>query len=151
MYDKTITVFNRYVDSFGNITWYPTVLHGVNLLVDKAAIVAKYGAESQDKAVLNVRFESVNGNIVIDGKPYLPPKEWENQTNDLLPSTITFTDGKDFDFFILGDYGSTEPILDNNFRNGFYNEINRERDYVFAISSVGGPYSVIPHFEIMGA
>lgn len=151
MYDKTITVFNRYVDSFDDVIWYPTVLHGVNLLMDKAAIVAKYGAESQDKAVLNVRFENVNGNIVVDGKPYLPPKAWENQTNDLLPSTITFTDGKDFDFFILGDYGSTEPILDSDYRNGFYNEINRERDYVFAISSVGGPYSVIPHFEIMGA
>lgn len=151
MYDKTITVFNRYVDSFGDITWYPTVLHGVNLLMDKAAIVAKYGAESQDKAVLNVRFENVNGSIVVGGKPYLPPKAWENQTNDLLPSTITFTDGKDFDFFILGDYGSTDPILDRDYRNGFYNEINRERDYVFAISSVGGPYSVIPHFEIMGA
>lgn len=151
MYDKTITVFNRYVDSFDNITWYPTVLHGVNLLVDKAAIIAKYGAESQDKAVLNVRFENVNGKIVIDGKNYLPPKEWEYQTNDLLLSTITFTDGNEFDFFILGDYGNTDPILDSNYRNGFYNEINRERDYVFAISSIGGPYSVIPHFEIMGA
>ena len=27
---------------------------------------------------------------------------------------------------------------------------DKEYDYVFAVSSVGGPYSVIPHFEIMG-
>ena len=151
MYDKTITVFNRYVDSFDDVIWYPTVLHGVNLLMDKAAIVAKYGAESQDKAVLNVRYYLADGKMMVGDKPYLPPKEWEMQTNNFLPSSITFTDGKDFDFFILGDYGSTEPILDSDYRNGFYNEINRERDYVFAISSVGGPYSVIPHFEIMGA
>lgn len=151
MDDKTITLFNRYVDSFGSITWYPTVLHGVNLLIDKAAIIAKYGAESKDKAVLNVRCHLADGKMMVGDKPYLPPKEWEMQTNNLLPSSLTFTDGNEFDFFILGDYGSTAPILDDNYRNGFYNEINRERDYVFAISSVGGPYSVIPHFEIMGA
>lgn len=144
-------MFNRYVDSFGSITWYPTVIHGVNLLIDKAAIIAKYGAESKDKAVLNVRYYLADGKMMVGDKPYLPPKEWEMQTNNLLPLSVTFTDGNEFDFFILGDYGSTAPILDDNFRNGFYNEINRERDYVFSISSVGGPYSTIAHFEIMGA
>jgi hypothetical protein len=28
--------------------------------------------------------------------------------------------------------------------------MNKNYDFVFAISSVGGPYSVIPHFEILG-
>ena len=34
--------------------------------------------------------------------------------------------------------------------DGFYAKMNREHDYVFTVSSVGGPYSVIPHFEILG-
>ena len=54
MFADVITVFNSYKDSFKNVTWYPTVIHGVNLLIDKAAIMAKYGAESKDNAILNI-------------------------------------------------------------------------------------------------
>ena len=73
MFADIITVFNSYEDSLKNLTWYPTVIHGVNLLIDKAAIVAKYGAESKDNAVLNIHYQTVDGQIMVDGKPYLPP------------------------------------------------------------------------------
>ena len=64
--------------------------------------------------------------------------------------SITFTSGTDFDFFMLGEYSTTEPIADNDYIDGFYNYVNDEYDYVFAITKVA-EYSVIPHFEIMGA
>ena len=152
MFADTVTVFNRYVSRLGDM-WYPTVIDGVNLLIDKAAIVAKYGAESKDNAILNIHYQTVNSHILIDGKPYLPPKEWERQTNDKLPESITFASGKYFDFFMLGDYGSTAPIEDSKYDddNGFYNYMNDNYDYVFAITSVGGPYTTIPTFQIMGA
>lgn len=151
MFTDTITVFNYYKDSLKNVTWYPTVIHGVNLLIDKAAIVAKYGAESKDNALLNIHYQTVDGQIMVDGKPYLSPKEWERQTNDKLPETITFASGTGFDFFILGEYPTTEPILDDydNYKHGFFEEMKEEYDFVFAITSVG-MYSVIPHFEITG-
>lgn len=28
--------------------------------------------------------------------------------------------------------------------------MNAEKDFVYLISSVGGPYAIIPHFEILG-
>lgn len=151
MFADVITVFNRYEDSLKNVTWYPTVIHGVNLLIDKAAIVAKYGAESKDNALLNIHYQTVDGQIMVDGKPYFPPKEWERQTNDKLSETITFASGTGFDFFILGEYPTTEPILDDydNYKHGFFEEMKEEYDFVFAITSVG-MYSVIPHFEITG-
>ena len=149
MFTDTITVFNYYKDSLKNVTWYPTVIHGVNLLIDKAAIVAKYGAESKDNALLNIHYQTVDGQIMVDGKLYLPPKEWERQTNDKLPETITFASGTGFDFFILGEYPEIKPILDEEYRNGFFEEVKKEYDFVFAITSVG-MYSVIPHFEITG-
>ena len=130
--------------------WYPTVIDGVNLLIDKAAIVAKYGAESKDNAILNIHYQTVNSQILIDGKPYLPPKEWERQTNDKLTDSLTFTSGADFDFFMLGEYPTTTPIADDDYIDGFYNHVNDEYDYVFAITSVA-KYTAIPHFEIMGA
>lgn len=151
MYSDTITLFNHYKSRLGDM-WYPTVIRSVNLNMDKAAIMAKYGAESNDKAVLNIHYQTVDGQIMVDGKPYLPPKEWSNQTNDKLPQTITFSSGKDFDFFMLGEYESLNPIPDNDvlWTNGFYDYINAEYDFVFAVTAVGY-YSVIPHFEIMGA
>ncbi len=149
MHDKTITLFNHYKSRLGDM-WYPTVIRGVNLNMDKAAIMAKYGTESNDKAILNIHYQTAEGQIMVGGKPYLPPKEWSNQTNDKLPESITFASGKDFDFFMLGEYPTTEPISDDDYIDGFYNHVNDKYDYVFAITSVA-QYSVIPHFEIMGA
>ena len=148
MFDKTITLFNHYKSRLGDM-WYPTVIHNANLLIDKAAIVAKYGAESKDNAILNIHYQIVDGKIFVDGKPYLPPKEWERQTNDMLAESITFASGTDFDFFMLGEYPVKEPIKDEDFKNGFFEEVKKEYDYVFSITSVA-KYSVIPHFEIMG-
>ena len=148
MYSDSVTVFTRYEDSFGDITWYPTVIHGVNIMIDKAAIVAKYGAESKDNAVLNIRYQMVDGQVMVADKPYFPPKEWERQTNDKLPMSITFASGTEYDFFMLGDYGSTESIKDEDFK-GFFSYIKKEYDFVFAITSVA-KYTAIPHFEIMG-
>ncbi len=149
MYSGTITLFNHYKSRLGDM-WYPTVIHGANIQIDKAAIMAKYGAESKDNAILNVRYHVVDSNIMVGEKPYLPPKEWERQTNDKLADSITFTGGTDFDFFMLGEYPTTEPIVDDDYIDGFYNYVNDEYDFVFAITSVA-QYSVIPHFEIMGA
>lgn len=152
MYDATVTLFCQYKDQRKNVTWYPTVLRNVNLNKDKAAIIAQYGAESQDNAVLNVRYTKSGGDIYVLNKIWLPPKEWDRQTNDLLSSSLTFTDGQDFDFFFEGEWPDENPIGDEDYGiDGFYNYMNRYYDYVFAITSVGGPYSVIKHFEIMGA
>lgn len=148
LYSDTITLFNRYQSKLGD-TWFPTVLRNVDLNIDKAAITAKYGENSADKAKLHVKYQRQGAGILVGGKPYLAPKEWDRQTNDLLHATVTFTDGTDFDFFFLGDWGSTSPIYDNDYLDGFYNYMEKNHDYVFAISSVA-MYTVIPHFEIMG-
>lgn len=149
MFSDVVTVFNHYKSRLGDM-WYPTVVRNANLLIDKAAIVAKYGAESKDNAILNIHYQIVDGQILIDGKPYIPPKEWERQTNDKLAESITFTSGTDFDFFMLGEYHTTKPIADDDYVDGFYNHVNSEYDFVFAVTSVA-KYTAIPHFEIMGA
>ena len=148
MYTDKITLFNFYRSSLGDM-WYPHLIENCNLLIDKSAIVAKYGAESKDNAILNIRYCSVDGDIMIGDKLYLPPKEWERQTNDKLADSITFASGTDFDFFMLGEYPMQGPINDDEYRNGFFEEVKKEYDYVFAITSVA-KYTVIPHFEITG-
>lgn len=151
MYKDAVTLFCRHKDQGKNIKWYPSVLHNVNLSMDKAAIIAKYGAESKDNAMLNVQYHLLDGKKMIGSKIWFPPKEWDRQTNDLLSSSITFTGGQEFDFFYAGEWKDEEPVEDGEYGiDGFYNYMNRYYDYVFAVTSVA-QYSVIPHFEIMGA
>ena len=147
MYSDTVTIFNRYESRLGDM-WYPTVLRGVNFMSDRSAIVQKYGEQSKDNAVVNVRYDNVNGKVFVAGKEYFQPKEWDRQTNDMLTKTITFTPGEKFDFFYLGEY-SEEPISDDDYMEGFYDYMNSTFDGVFAITSVA-KLDLIPHFEITG-
>lgn len=149
MYKDTITLFNRKEGDEGD-TWYPTVLHNVQINMDRAAILAKYGAESADSAVLNIRYKQDGKNKIIGEKLWRPPKLWDQLLEP--EKALTFTTGTRFDFFWLGDWGNEDPVRDADYfaDTDFYTYMNRTHDYVFAISSVGGPYSAIPHFEIMG-
>lgn len=147
MYKDTVTIFNRYVDSMGNTMWFPHVLTDANINIDKAVINSKYGEESKDNAVLNVKYHFRDFKKMVGEKLYFSPKEWERQVNDELPNCITFKGGNDFDFFMLGNYGSTEPIEDK--KGTFFREIQQEYDYVFAVTSVA-KYDLISHFEILG-
>lgn len=149
MFTETITLFNRYHSKLGD-TWYPHVLHNVQLTKDKASMMAKYGAESKDSASMIIHYQFANtGKMFIEGLPFLPAKEWGEQLNEDLKNSITFNDDAQyFDFFVEGDLGYTEPILDESYPKGFYNEMNKKYDYCYAISSVG-IYKLIPHFEIL--
>ena len=53
MYDKTVTVFNKYTDKNDAIYWYPHVISGVTLITDKAANIAKTGLDTADTANLH--------------------------------------------------------------------------------------------------
>lgn len=146
MYNDTITLFCRRVDKQKDVTWYPHILHGVNLNMDAAAIAAKYGAESQDSVALNIRYTADGDKKLVCGKQWLPPKEWQQQTGD---DTLTFASGQAFDFFYIGAWGDETPIDDTAYGiDGFYDYMNSKYDYVYAITSVA-MYTVIHHFEIM--
>lgn len=149
MYTDTITLFNRKEGSRGD-TWFPSILRNVHLNMDRAAIMAKYGAEAADNAVLHVRYVQDGDEKMVCGKPWKPPKTWEKLDNPA--EAVTFTTGNRFDFFWFGEWENEEPVYDTDYMaNGdFYTFMNKNKDYVFSITSVGGPYSIIPHFEILG-
>lgn len=148
MYSETVTIFNK-LQQGQVITWYPTVLHNVDLNVDKGANVTKTGLESADTAKLHIRYKLVDGAVKVADKAYKRPKEWAAQTEAEIPVSFTLTGGTDF--FMRGEYPET-PVVDVAavYKKGFYDYINKTFDDVYLISNVGGPYKLIPHFEIGG-
>lgn len=142
---KTITLFNRKPgDRTQGSTWYPTVIEGCKLMIDRAALLAKYGPEASDKASLHIPYKKADTGLMVAGKAWVPPKQWEDPE-----TSLTFASGNDFDFFWLGEWEGG-IVSDSEYGDeGFYNYMNRTKDYVFSISSVA-KYSVIPHFEILG-
>ncbi len=154
MYDKTVTVFSSYENSETDDTyWYPQVLSNVDLNTDRGAIIKKYGHDTADNAQLHILYGTdKTGQKVIPGKdgsaiPWLPPKEWQKQPEELLPETITFS--PESSFFWEGEWEGG-VVNDGDYRAGFYQYMNQNEDNVYKITSVGGPYSLIPHFEILG-
>lgn len=133
------------------------MLSGVHLETDRGQIMKLYGPDSTDNAQLHIPFVDKDGKrVVVDasGKelPWLPPKEWRKQVNDLLDDSITFNPTTDF--FMAGAWDGDGPVDDADYTDrryeGFYAFMNAEKDFVYLISSVGGPYKVIPHFELLG-
>lgn len=61
MYDRTITVFNRSGSEKNGFVWFPTIIDGVDLVVDKGAVMAKTGLSDADKANLHIRYISIEG------------------------------------------------------------------------------------------
>lgn len=156
MYSKIVTIFNYYESATtGDAYWYPHVLSCVDLNTDRGAIIKKYGPDTSDNAQLHViyymhatgpegtrKLIATKSGLVL----WLPPKEWKKQTNDLLSETLTFS--PEDDFFWEGEWDKG-IVSDDDYRGGFYQYMNQSWDNVFKITSVGGPYILIPHFEIL--
>lgn len=149
MYDDVVTLFNRYENTAGDVLWYPSVIKNVNLLIDKGSVVARYGEDSRDEAILNVRYRFAGVDKMVGNKKWVAPKQWKGQAGKPEFDTLTFNAGESFDFFMLGEWDNTTPIPDYEYKNGFYNHMKKQKDYVFAITSVSC-FKLIPHFEITG-
>lgn len=165
MYQATVTVFNFYKSPSAAL-WFPHVLHGVDIVTDKGQMLRQYGPDSTDAAELHIAYTEQNGRKIIinalsgepalntlgEPLPWLPPKEWARQVNDMLDDTITFDSREDF--FWLGEW-TDGPVNDDDYTlmryASFRDYMTKNYDYVFKITSVGGPYTIIPHFEIRGA
>ena len=149
MYNDTITLFNRKAGEQGD-TWYPSVLHNVQLIIDMASTPAEHGTVATDGAALSVRYIRDGVDKKVGEKLWLLPRDWQKLED---PSgALTFTTGDLFDFFWAGDWGSENPVNDSAFPESgdFYSHMNSNYDNVFAVHSVKGPYGLVPHFEIVG-
>lgn len=156
IYQDTVTIFN-YCESKTAAVWYPHVLSGTHLETDRGQILKKYGPDSKDTAELHIVYTEKDGQKIIADAAgraliWIPPKAWAKQADDDLLDSITFNPATDF--FWKGEWTGKTPINDGDYADrlseGFYAYMNRENDFVFKISLVSGPYTVIPHFEIAG-
>ncbi len=146
IYNDTITIFNRKKGQEGDV-WYPTVIEGVQLSVERVQAAAGYGWKQTGETVALIPYVPLDGALTVKGKIYLPPKVWQKADEPEL--YVTFAQGEDFDFFVPGAWPEDEPVTDGTWPEGFYEHLCRERDGVWAVGSVHR-YGALPHFEIVG-
>lgn len=130
-YKDTVTIFNRYEHDYTE-KWFPTVLHGVRLLVNRGAKIAASGETNSDSASLHIRTETME-------KQYLLPKEWK--ALEEKKDVFTLADG---DFFVEGDVSSEDSSID-----GFAEYMKQKYDQCFTVTTVDR-YTLIPHLEVGG-
>lgn len=149
MYSETITLFNKHSDKLGDM-WYPHLLTGVDLIIDRSSVIAKYGAETASSAKLHIKYIETDNGILIDSIPYIGSREWHNLTNEEKKDYITFnTDSANPDFFVIGDIGITEPVFDSvDAYNSLVERLNSQVN-IYTLITASEPYKVIKHFEIM--
>ena len=137
MYRDTITLYNR----VGG-TWKGVVLSGVDLNADRGAIIQKYGANSTENAKLHIKYTDNGGGYYVGSYECVAPSAYTGASG-----TITLRAGNDFSFFVEGDTG-LYSAADANYTDGFYDYMNANHDYCYAVTSVAR-YSVIPHYEVL--
>lgn len=153
MYDKKVTLFNRYKDEDDNVFWKPTILHNVTLHMNKASNISTSGLENADSAKMHVKYKLKEGNMFVsvsenEDKQLVFPKEYQRAKDK--SNLITFQNENDF--FIIGTF--PESIVDDNdycenATNGFQDYMCENYDNVFTITT-SDYFTMIPHVEIGG-
>lgn len=116
MYTDTITVFNQQKVK-KQITWYPTVIRGVELQITAGRNRSTTGLENADSAKVFIKHENSNGKMLVETsqgekREYLKPKSWNAYTEK--NQAFTFQEG--IDFFIQGEY-QEEIIMDTDYED----------------------------------
>jgi len=127
LFNKTITLFNRYENAEYTDTYYKTVLTGVCL---QSSIVSDNNTtDSSCKSSVKIFVDYIKL-----PKPYLSPKGWLASTDK--SNNITF---KTDDYVYIGSYSSTLTNISSLYDSN---------DNVFKISSVSF-YDVLNSFQLV--
>ena len=143
MYQNTITIFNYHA---GSGMWYPSVVEGADLIVNKSSTSTTAGKNNADSVDIIVHCSAEKVITTTAGaKSYTGPKEYAKCENPA--ERITFK--PECDFIYDGIWPELAPISDDGYDSGLYHALNDEHDGIYMISSAAF-YGLLPHFEIGG-
>lgn len=148
MWRDTIVVFCKRVSNSGDM-WFPYYIKGVDVNTDASWLMRNYGEEMAANINLHIPCAIKDDVISIANYTYLKPKEWATKGTDEKADYITFDGGLDNCIVLHGDYDFPEPIMDDDYRQGFFQYLKNNYDGVYQIISAR-MYSMIPHFELVG-
>lgn len=174
MYNDTITLFCSRDEYY-----YPTVLHNVDLNIDKSAIMAKYGEHQTDNARLHVKYtisvinkstekglltadsiqltDNKGNQITVDATEqkeaaFIEGKEFVYPKEYKSVDEITFKGGSNPDFFWVGEWESEKVISDEEYQTSLHNGFY---DYMNStrdnvyVITTASKYDLIPHMEVL--
>lgn len=132
-YNRTATIYNKYIDDNGDEHWYPTLLQNVRVITNSAVSASTDGSKQANSSALYIKMDNLP-------KEYKKPLEWSNLTD----KSVSFTLNED-DFYIAADTTSEDCTIED-----FFSIMKAKYDDCYKINSVGTFY-LIPHWEVGGA
>lgn len=132
MFTDTITLYNSYYDKTEEEDiYYSTVIENVEVQKNQGANITNSGITSSDAVKVFI-------DVINLPKAYLRPKEWASQADKTQSFTLKPNEN---DFFIVGN------IVDST---KDYEQMRRQYDDVYKITTVDVYDEVLPHFEVGG-
>ena len=148
MYNKTITVFVHNGDY-----WLPRIIKGTEIVTSRGYLGRSYGYDLNASAEIHINYNFVDGKRMISGKELVEPIAFESASTAEKASLLTLRGGKDFDFVWYGDYlqidSTLASISDLTFPEGFFEHWRNTHDNTWTIVNVSGPYTLLPHVELV--
>ncbi len=139
-YNKTVTIWNKYVDGvWEQETWIPTLIEKVRLVVSRGNNIMSSGLETADTARLHIKDD-----ISIASKDYKSPVEWNKLSEENKRKYYTLESENDT-FFVEGD---TTDVSSED-KDNFFEYMKKNYDNCFKLTSVDR-FEIIPHFECWG-
>lgn len=141
MYKDTITLYN-YHAATGH--WYTAVFEGVDLTGQRASSGMQHGVTSADAVEIIIHARPDKAVETAQGvQQYLGPKVYAALADPA--GYFTFCPARDF--IVAGSCPLEQPAAEDDYENGLFHKLNRERDGVYQITSAAW-YSLLPHFEV---
>lgn len=141
MYKDTITLYNYHA---ATNSWYTAEFGNVDFSELKSGTGTQHGATSADavEIILHARadktVETAQGVL-----QYIGPKAYA--ALDDPAGYFTLCPARDF--IVAGSCPLEQPVSEDDYENGLFHALNRERDGVYQITSAVW-YSLLPHFEV---
>lgn len=141
LHKDCITIFNRKPEG-ESCKWHATAITKAHVITDKSFSQSTLGEQPSTTMTISVLMD----NGYISGKEWMPQIQWMKQED--VSNCITAKGGEYFDMVILGAWEGPDIVDDSEYKRGFYSWMKQNRDYVYAVISVSGPYKYLPHINI---
>ena len=131
------------------ITWYPTVIRGVDLQITAGRNRSTTGLENADSAKVFIKYENSNEKMLVETSPEEKKRVFKTKVVERLYREKSGFHVSGGNRFFYSGRVSEVAIMDADYEDGFLSYMSDRYDDLFLVNKAD-LYKTIPHLEIGG-